>query len=156
MPTYERRPLSKNLEKKKAAPSDQHRSQASSRRINNKPPANTVKLSRFCESFVWEKGNLNDSTYRAFCKFAGHVFNGHQSREASRLLSEVVALIKGAGDSVKPDKLIEQFAQAFAYVATQRAATRLGMCHHLKTGGKWPEPEPELIESLAQVASLSD
>ena len=148
---------SRNLEKKKAAPSDQlPLSSVLPRRMNHKPLATTVKLSRFCESFAWEKGNLNDSTYRAFCKFAGYVFNVRSSREANHLLSEVVALIKGAGDSVKPDKLIEQFSQAFAYVATQRAATSLGMCHLLKTGGKWPQPEPELIESFAQIASLRD
>jgi hypothetical protein len=115
-----------------------------------------VKRSRFCQPFDWSRGSLNDSTYRAFCKFAGHVFNVRQSRDASRLLGEVIALIKEAGDSAKPEKLVDQFGQAFAYVAGQRAATSLGMSHLLKTGGKWPQPEPELIESLGQAGSLKE
>jgi hypothetical protein len=60
-------------------------------------------------------------------------------------------LISRAGDSVKTGKLIEQFRDAFAYVASQRAAESLGAREFIKHIIKWPLPEPALIESVSQV-----
>ena len=87
------------------------------------PDTGTFK-SRFCQPLDWTKGNLDSSTYLAFCKFAGHVLN-HHSGEAGSVLREVARLIKRAGDSVKTGKLIDQFGAAFAFVAEQRAAESL-------------------------------
>ena len=107
------------------------------------------KLSRFCEPYNWAKGSLDHSTYRAFCKFAHRLFNRHPPS----VLEEVARLIERAGDSVKPDKLIEQFSRAFAFVAEQRAAESLGALEFIKARSKWPEPEPKLIESIRQAYS---
>jgi hypothetical protein len=108
-----------------------------------------LTLSRYCRDFSWTSGNLNNSTYRAFCKFAGHVFNQH-SRAADNLLREVARLITQAGDSVKAGKLIEQFRDAFAYVSSQRAAESLDVREFIKHIIKWPDPEPALIEKVRQ------
>jgi hypothetical protein len=113
------------------------------------PQQRLGKLSRFCGPFDWSRGSLNDSTYRAFCKFAVHLFNQH----SPSVLEEVARLIERAGDSVKPDKLIEQFRDAFAFVAEQRAAESLGALEFIKARSKWPEPEPQLIESTRQAYS---
>ena len=134
------------------------------------PQERLGKLSRFCEPYKWTKGNLHGSTYRAFCKFARHVLN---SGSASSFLREVARLIERAGDSAKPDKLIDQFRDAFAFVAEQHAAESLGalefnrrpvarqLCLRrpqkgmvvAKARSKWPEPEPKLIESTRQAYS---
>jgi hypothetical protein len=106
-------------------------------------------LSPYCHGLSWVPGNLNDSTYRAFCKFAGHLFN-HHSSDADHLLREVARLISRAGDSVKTGKLIEQFRDAFAYVSSQRAAESLGAREFIKHLIKWPDPEPALIELISQ------
>ena len=113
------------------------------------PEEQLGKLSRFCEPFNWTKGNLDHSTYRAFCKFARHLFNLH----SPSVLEEVARLIERTGDSVKKDKLIEQFRDAFAFIAEQRAAESLGALEFIKARSKWPDPEPALIESTRQAYS---
>jgi hypothetical protein len=116
------------------------------------PRQQPVKTSRFCRPLNWATGSLNDSTYKAFCRFAGHVLDQH-STAARGVLREVACLIEAAGDSVKKDKLIEQFSGAFAFIAEQRAAKSLGALEFIKARSKWPDPEPKLIESTRQAYS---
>src|SRR4029077_13524071 len=92
----------------------------------------------------WGKGHLNDSSYRAFCSLAGSVLNQH-SRQGASVLQEVAARIEDAGDTVDTDKLVEQFASAFGFVARQRAAECLGA--ELPRSIKWPDPDSERIAS---------
>jgi hypothetical protein len=113
------------------------------------PDSPRSSRSRFCGSFCWEKGHLNDSSYRGLCKFAAYVLDRHSS-EAGSVLSEVAGLIEGAGDAADPGKLIQQFSDAFAFVSRQRAAESLDAREFLGANGKWPEAESELIESCRQ------
>ena len=71
------------------------------------------------------------------------------------MIKEVADLIKAAGDSVNKEKLVEQFRSAFAFVAGERAAEKLGApelkaqrVEGTRSEGKWPEPDPALIESV--------
>jgi hypothetical protein len=105
--------------------------------------------SRFCRPFCWEKGQLNDSSYRAFCSFAGHLLNQHAS-ETDSILAEIAGRIESAGDTADPGKLIQQFSDAFAFISRQRAAESLGATEFFKSTTKWPEPEPALIESIGE------
>jgi hypothetical protein len=105
--------------------------------------------SRFCQPFCWEKGHLNDSSYKASCKFAGELLDQH-SWEVESVLRDVAGLIERAGDTADPGKLIQQFSDAFAFVSRQRAAENLGAREFLGAKGKWPEAESELIESCRQ------
>jgi hypothetical protein len=111
-------------------------------------------LSPHCAGLEWTQGSLNDSSYRAFTKFGGKLFNAHPP---SAVLKEVAALIEAAGDTPDKGKLIEQFASAFAFVAHERACEALGApelraqrVEGSRSQGKWPEPEPTLIESIAK------
>jgi hypothetical protein len=105
--------------------------------------------SRFCESFCWKKGHLNDSSYKGLCRFAGYVLDQH-SDEAGSVLREIGRLIEEAGDCFKEGKLIQQFSDAFAFISRQRAAECMGATEFFKSTTKWPEPEPALIESIGQ------
>jgi hypothetical protein len=114
-------------------------------------PGPVKPRSPFCAGLEWTQGNLNDSSYQAFCKCAGSLFNAHPPH----VISEVAALTEAAGDTVKKDKLVEQFADAFRFVANDRAAETLNapelkrqrVAGH-RDEGKWPAPEPELIASV--------
>ena len=129
-----------------------------SRDFNEKPPDTIVVVRRHgretglrpfmnLDDLDWTKGHLNDSSYRAFCSLAGYVLNQHGEAGAS-VLQEIAGRIEDAGDTVDTDKLVEQFASAFGFVARQRAAECLGA--ELPRSIKWPDPDPELIASIGQ------
>ena len=97
----------------------------------------------------WAKGHLNDSAYKAFCRFAGRLLGLH-AQELACAVREVAGRIEGAGDTVDAGKLVGQISDAFAFVARQRAAETLGATEFLRNGEKWPDPEPELIREVRQ------
>jgi hypothetical protein len=98
----------------------------------------------------WSRGSLNNSTYRAMCRLAAHILDQHAGEGAS-VLKETAYLIEQAGDTPDPAKLAQQFGDAFAFVARQRAAETLGATEFLRGNGeKWPDPEPELIQEAGQ------
>ncbi len=108
--------------------------------------------SPYCAGLEWSQGSLNDSSYRAFCKFAGKLFDCHPP---SVLLKEVAALIEAAGDAPDQGKLVGQFRDAIAFVAHERAAEavgshRIGSPRGFRADDKWPAPDHALIESIAQ------
>jgi len=105
------------------------------------PKPSLVKKSRFCQPFDWSNGSLNDSTYQAFCKFARFVLDQH-GPQASDVLREVARLIQKAGGAANKEKLIQQFRDAFAFVAEEIAAESLGAQQFHAAKPKWPEPEP--------------
>jgi hypothetical protein len=106
------------------------------------PRQQPVKTSRFCRPFNWSQGDLNDSTYKAFCKFAGHVLDQH-STAARGVLREVAHLIECAGDSVKKDKLIEQFFRARLPSLPSSVQRRVWARWNLsKPGANGPNPNP--------------
>ena len=108
--------------------------------------------SPYTAPFEWTRGKLNASSFRAFCKFAGKVFDCYPP---SAVLKEVAALIEAAGDSPDKGKLVEQFRDALAFVSHERACDALDVpelraqrVEGTRAEGKWPEPDPALIESV--------
>ena len=114
----------------------------------------TAQLSPHCAGLKWEPGHLNDSSYRAFAKFAAKLLNAYPP---SSVLKEVAGLIEAAGDTLDKAKLIKQFRDAFAFVANERACEALEAPEFRaqrvagnRSEGKWPDPDPVLIESIAR------
>lgn len=98
----------------------------------------------------WSRGSLNNSTYRAMCRLAAHILDQHAGEGAS-VLKETAYLIEQAGDTPDPAKLAQQFGDAFAFIARQRAGETLGATEFLRGNGeKWADPEPELIQETGQ------
>ena len=71
-------------------------------------------------------------------------------QEIEDILWGVAGHIEDAGDTVDGGKLVGQLADAFKFVAGQRAAEILGASELLRHGEKWPDPEPELIQETGQ------
>ena len=107
------------------------------------------------DSLAWERGSLNDSSFRALCKFAARAIDAVALRE---VLAEISARIHGAGDHAQPRKLIDQTRDAFTFVARQRALEIL--CGRESSEAraqtsKWPQPEPALINEISKKFAAS-
>jgi hypothetical protein len=91
---------------------------------------------------------LNDSSFRALCKFAARSIDTSALRE---VLEEVSARIHAAGDRAQARKLADQTRDAFSFVARQRASEILlgsGSSEAQRAQSKWPQPEFALIDEI--------
>jgi hypothetical protein len=117
----------------------------SKREVTNRSP--------YTAPFEWAKGKLNDSSYQAFCKYAGKLLDAHPPT----VLKEVAGLISAAGDTPSASKLVEQFTSAIEFIAHERACEALDVpelrnqrVEGTRSQGKWPAPDPALIEAIAR------
>ena len=99
------------------------------------------------DSLAWERGSLNDSSFRALCKFAARAIDTIALR---KVLEEISARIHAAGDHAQPRKLADQTRDAFVFVARQRAMEILcgRESSEARAQSKWPQPEFALINEI--------
>ena len=106
------------------------------------------------DSLPWQRGSLNESSFKALCKLAARSIDESVMRE---VLEQVSARINDAGDRAQQRKLADQTRDAFAFVARQRAIEILCGRDDASAAAqaKWPEPEHALINELGAASTLA-